>query len=109
MAKLKDAHPILRPREKLIRYGVDRLSNAELLALLLRSGTKKVSSVELAQHILDSFDELSIQQLTTESLCKIDGIGRAKACEIIACFELGRRFLKDKKATLLLTPQDIFD
>jgi len=109
MANLKSISRIEKPREKLIRYGAGKLTNAELLAILLRTGTKKMNVLQLSESILRKFQDNQIVDISISDLEEIHGIGKTKACEIIACFELGKRMLKDKKATLLLTPQDIWE
>ena len=82
-----------RPREKMLLKGRNALSNAELLAILLGSGTRKKSAVDLAQEILSScgnnLRELSKKRKT--DLCVFDGIGEAKAITIMAAMELARR------------------
>lgn len=82
-----------RPREKLLKIGVENLSDAEILAILLGSGTKNQSALELAKKLLfsssNSLAELGKLQL--EDLIKIKGIGKAKAITILAALELGRR------------------
>ncbi len=105
--KLKDLPAVDRPREKMLKYGPDKLSNSELLALLLRTGTKNLNVVELAESILRSFSAKGLVDATVEDLSKVFGLGEAKACEITACFELGKRLLKDKKAALLMSPADV--
>lgn len=105
--KLKDLPCVDRPREKMIKYGPDKLSNSELLALLLRTGTKNLNVVELAESILRSFSGKGLADATVVELGKVFGLGEAKACEIVACFELGKRLLKDKKAALLMSPADV--
>jgi len=82
-----------RPREKLIKKGVQSLSDAELLAIIIGSGTREVSAVELARQIL-SMAENNLSLLGKKSvsdLVKIKGIGEAKAIALVATFELGRR------------------
>jgi len=82
-----------KPREKLLREGKEKLSNTEILAILLRSGTKKKSALEIASEIL-SMDRSGIQFLAEcrpEELSRVSGIGPAKACEILAAVELGKR------------------
>lgn len=82
-----------KPREKLLKEGSDKLSNTEILAILLRSGTRQKSALELAGEIL-SMDRSGIQFLAEcrpEELSRISGIGPAKACEILAAVELGKR------------------
>ena len=83
-----------RPREKLIQYGADTLSNTELLAILIRSGTREGSAIMLANRILALEEEEGISYLTNclpEELSGIPGMGMAKACQIIAAIELGKR------------------
>jgi len=82
-----------RPREKLLAKGIASLSDAELIAILIGSGNKNESAVELSKKILkESNNNLSIiSKLNVNDLKKFKGIGRAKAINIIAAFELGRR------------------
>jgi DNA repair protein RadC len=82
-----------RPREKLLTKGISTLSNAELIAILLSTGTKSMSAVDLAKHILSTVNNslYKLGKLSVADLTKIDGIGDAKAISIIAAFELGRR------------------
>jgi len=106
---IKNIPKIDRPREKLIQYGPEKLSNSELLALLLRSGNKDVNAIELAGKILKKFGAKELPNLNFKDLKKIPGLGPAKTCEIVACFELGKRLLKDKKAHIFLTPKEIWE
>lgn len=106
---IKNIPRIDRPREKLIQYGPEKLSNSELLALLLRSGNKDINAIELARKILKKFGAKKLPILIFKDLNKISGLGPAKACEIIACFELGKRLLKDKKVQIYLTPKEIWE
>lgn len=108
MGRIKDTARVDRPREKLISKGAGHLSNSELLAILLRTGTKKKSAVELAKYILQRFRKSSFAEADVEQLSKISGLGKAKAAEIVASFELSKRFLKEKKAKLYLTPKDVW-
>lgn len=81
-----------RPREKLIQYGVRSLSDTELLALVMRSGTKACSVLDLAQTILDQAKGLlGLATLEYHHLVQIPGIKKAKACELLAIGELSRR------------------
>lgn len=82
-----------RPREKLAAKGRSALSNAELLAILIGSGTKQKSAVEVAREILNfANNDLNVlARLGISDLCKIDGIGPAKAITIIAAIELANR------------------
>lgn len=82
-----------RPREKLIAKGQHSLSNAELIAILIATGTRKLSAVDLAKVILDTSNNnlIDLSKLSVKDLMKFDGIGQAKAITIIAALELGRR------------------
>jgi DNA repair protein RadC len=106
---IKNIPKIDRPREKLIQYGPEKLSNSELLALLLRSGNKDINAIELAEKIFKKFGVKKLPNLIFKDLNEISGLGPAKACEIIACFELGKRLLKDKKVQIYLTPKEIWE
>ena len=106
--KIKDLPKIERPREKLIKYGPGHLSNSELLAIILRSGKKGENVVELANKILKKYKAENLPNLAYEELKIFSGLGPAKACEIIACFELGKRLLKGKLASLYLKPEDVW-
>ena len=90
---IKSWSPEDRPREKLLLKGTIALSDAELDAILIGSGTPKISAVELSKKILlkgnNNLNELA--RLTVKDLMKIKGIGEAKAITIVAALELGRR------------------
>ncbi|MDP4000922.1 MAG: DNA repair protein RadC [bacterium] len=107
--KIKDLPKIDRPREKLEKYGPERLSNSELLAILLRTGSEGINVVELSNKILKKFSGDGLPKTTVKELKNTFGLGAAKACEIVACFELGRRLLQNKQAALLLSPQDVWE
>lgn len=82
-----------RPREKVMNKGIQQVSDAELLAILISSGTKNVSAVELARQILSESDN-SLRELGKQSLndlLQIKGVGPAKAVSILAAMEIGRR------------------
>ena len=82
-----------RPREKMIAKGKASLSNAELLAILLRIGKEGMSAVDVARALLDSVDNdlIKLSDLTINDLTQHDGIGEAKAITIMAALELGKR------------------
>lgn len=82
-----------QPREKLLNSGVQFLSLSDLLAILLRTGTRDASAIELAKTIIAKCDDdvSTLQQITIEELCEIEGIGESKACQILAAIELGKR------------------
>jgi len=82
-----------RPREKMMKRGIDALTDSELIALLIGSGNKKASAVDLSIQILHGVnnDLDLVARMNCEDLCKIKGIGKAKAMLLMATFELGRR------------------
>lgn len=90
---LKDMALEERPREKMLSKGESSLSNNELLAILLRTGTKNKNAIELANCIInkDTQGIRYLQDITIEELCEIEGIGLSKAAQIKAAIELGRR------------------
>jgi DNA repair protein RadC len=90
-----------RPREKLLNKGKSALSDAELLAILLGSGTRSKTAVELAQEILETFDNnlCHFSKASFATLCKFHGIGEAKAVTILASLELGRRRKESEPAS----------
>jgi DNA repair protein RadC len=108
---IRDLPRIERPREKLIKYGANRLSNIELLAILLRTGKKGESVLALADRFLHKISLEKFSDFSFEDFIKISGIGSAKACELLSCVELGRRIFEHKKVNIsqLLSPQDVFD
>ena len=91
--KIKSWSPEDRPREKLILKGKSALSDAELIAILLGSGTTTMSAVDLAKKVLQPVDNNlhELAKLSVKDLTKIKGIGQAKALTIVAALELGRR------------------
>lgn len=91
--KIKELFLDERPRERLFRNGADSLSNAELLAILLRTGTRKMNAVELARNLLEDSEGkvADIASMSIDRLLKLNGVGPAKAAALAASFELGRR------------------
>lgn len=109
---IRDVPPDERPRERLMQYGAAALSNAELLAILLRTGTSSLSAVHLAERILAHTGGLKgLTDSTIESLVELKGVGPAKAIQILAGVELGRRIsrsLPEERFTVR-SPQDAAD
>jgi DNA repair protein RadC len=89
---IKDLPEDERPREKIVKYGSSILSNAELLAILIRTGNKENSAIDLARNVLSSYGGLKfLAECTLDELRELKGIGMAKACEIKAAVELAKR------------------
>jgi DNA repair protein RadC len=92
---IKDMPLSVRPREKLTSLDSSELSTIELLAILLRSGTKKQSVIELSSYLVYKYGSLkNLASLNLDELLEIDGIGLAKATTLIATFELSKRIAK---------------
>lgn len=96
MTMIKDMPIEEKPREKALKYGVGVLSNRELLALLLRTGTRGKNVLELADEIMKNGGGIrGISMMSTAQLCEIEGISTVKALELQVCFELNRRLKRE--------------
>lgn len=109
--KVMDIPKNERPREKLFKYGAEALSNQELLALVLRTGTSTENVLELSNRILKNVEGLSgLFNSSAEELMQIKGVKEAKATQIIAICELYRRFKSFQKEEYKITkPKDAAD
>lgn len=108
---VKEMAPEERPREKMLAKGEKSLSNTELLAILLRTGTKDKNAIELANYIInkDLQGLRYLQDMTIEELCEIDGIGISKATQLKAALELGIRVASAKPNNYKVkNPWDIY-
>ncbi|MBP1156590.1 DNA repair protein RadC [Paenibacillus sp. PvR052] len=107
---LRDVPNEERPRERMIQYGAQALSNAELLAILLRTGTFQESAVHVAQRLLRESGGLrKLSDMSMEQFTEIKGIGAAKALQIQAGIELGRRMARSamNETVIIRSPQDV--
>ena len=111
--RMKDLCEDDRPREKLMAKGPESLSNAELLAIMLRTGTGNMNVVDVARELLRAAEGRlnAIAGMSMEKLCSICGIGPGKAVTVAAAFELGRRssaeqIILDRMA--VSSPRDVF-
>lgn len=110
--RIKDIPSLERPRERALQIGLEHLSNEDLLAILLGSGTSSLSAKEVALHLLSKLQSLSsLQDESVESLSHIKGIGKVKALHLLTSVELGKRVLmKNSNNHLRYTnPKDIFE
>lgn len=112
--KIKELPELERPYEKLEWYGEKALSNAELLAIIIKTGTKQETSVQLAQKILNLSDTKSeginfLRNISIEELTQIDGIGRVKAIQLKAVGELANRMTMptNVKKIMIKEPYDL--
>lgn len=103
-----------RPRERLIKYGVESLSLQELLSLIFGRGVRGESVISISQKLISAFGSLNqLSEATVEELKKIRGLGLAKACQLRACFEISKRLAKEEslnkhKSIIVRSPKDIF-
>ena len=104
---IKEWAPDDRPREKMMAKGKAALSNAELMAILLRTGKEGQSAVDVARSLLDSVDNdlIALSNLTLDDLMQHKGIGKAKAITIMAALELGKR----RRAAEATVPAEVKD
>ena len=108
---LKEVPICERPREKLLLEGSEKLSNIELLAILLRSGNKDEIVLEVAKKVIYLLEDITdLSSLTIQELTNIKGIGESKAITILACVELGKRMNEYKQNKFTFTnPKEIFE
>lgn len=107
---LKEMPEEIRPRERLMREGALALSDAELLAIILRVGTSRETALELAQRLLAHFGGLrGLHSVGIEELCKVNCVGKTKAVQIKAAIELGRRAFTGAPSgrPVIRSPQDV--
>jgi DNA repair protein RadC len=111
--QIKDLPKEERPRERLIKYGVDALSNEELISIILKTGTKGIPVKKVSSELLMLFDSLDkMRNLEYNMLTNIKGIGKVKALELIAALELGRRVYYEEflsKKLSVKNCEDIFN
>lgn len=92
---VKELPEEMRPRERLFEQGATGLSDVELIAIVIRTGTRDQTSLQLAGQLLEEFGSLGkMSYASLEELSEFQGIGRAKAAQLIACVELGKRVFK---------------
>lgn len=111
MPQIQDLLEDEMPREKLINLGPTHLSDAELLAIILRVGIKGKNVLELSREILKEFNINLVSRKTYHELLEFRGISKAKACQIVALFEISRRFSQKgfDKNTKLNSSSDVFE
>lgn len=111
MPLIKEMPSDERPRERMLSVGAGKLSNTELLAILIGTGTKEESAMRLAERILSGNDDglHYLGSVVPEDLLGIPGVGAAKSCQIVAAVELGKRLssLPRSKKTRVCMPEDI--
>ncbi len=101
-----------KPRERFIKYGSENISNEDLIAIILKTGTKDISVKELSNSILCKIKKINeLNNLTINSLTSIKGIGEVKAIELLSAIELGKRVYYDtniKNQIKIKSPNDVY-
>ena len=109
---IKDLDQNDRPREKLIKYGADALTDEELLAIIIATGNKEKNVIELSKEILATFSYEDLTDIEVAELTHINGIKNAKACSIVASLRLGNRIaqkLIEKEIIKIERSEDIYN
>ena len=101
-----------RPRERLISLGPDSLSYSELLAVIFGTGTRSEGVVELSARVIKEYGSRSITEIRdVNRAIDLIGLPKVKACQLVSCFELGRRFFREDTGRLptIRDPKDVYD
>lgn len=109
--KVKEMEVEQRPREKALRYGLESLSDLELVALILQSGNKNRSVFEIASDVLKESEGLSkLMSMHANTLMQIQGIREVKALQLLASVELSKRVIRSKVYhTSIMRPEDVIE
>lgn len=108
--KILDMQKEERPRERLIKNGASVLSDSELLAIILRTGSKQENVINLSQRILGEYNIKQLSQINITQLMKVHGIKESKAAQISACFEIARRLesFNSVEKPKISSPEDVY-
>lgn len=112
MVKIREISEQDRPRERLARLGAKALSTQELLAILIRTGTKGKSAIEIASEMMSTFGSLKrLFQASHVELSKIKGLSTAKIATLLASYELSKRYASEfeGKKLVIKKPQDVYE
>lgn len=111
--KFRDFQNDKKPREKAIKYGIESLTDEELLAIILRTGTKEKNVLNLAREVIFTFKGIeNFNKVNFNNLIKVKGVGTSKALEIITCLELAKRIKlvnKQFQYSKIIDPENVFD
>lgn len=109
--RIKDLPKEEQPQERLIRQGVDALSDAELLAVIIRIGNERENALELSRRILKKFNIKNLSGVSFNQIKKFGNLTNAKASQILACFELARRLaaFKEREKPVIKEVKDVVD
>jgi DNA repair protein RadC len=99
-----------RPRERLERYGANALSEAELLAIIFQSGTRKENAIDMSNRLISEFGLERLSYCSVSELMEVKGIGKSKACRLLATIELSKRLVITKQNnSVISSAKDAFD
>jgi len=108
--KIKDLPKGEKPREKLMKYGPSALRNYELFSIILGKGTKKEDVFEIARRTIDDYGSKALANETdVKKIKQLLGLGDVHACQVVACFEIGRRLFGKSKEVYIKNPEDVFN
>jgi len=107
MKQIKDLYEKDKPREKLILKGAPALSNRELVAVIFGNGGKNHPLMTISKEVADLLEEKELSALDIKLLSAVPGVGSSKACQILAAFELAKRFYTESEKPLIRTPEDL--
>ena len=108
MNTINELHHLDKPREKLLKNGLNSLKNYELMAILIGTGVQGKDVIKLSKELIALLDT-QFDTLSLEKLLNIHGLGRAKASQILSAIELSKRYLKQKKNTKISSSNDVYD
>ncbi|MDP2846260.1 MAG: DNA repair protein RadC [Candidatus Methanoperedens sp.] len=108
--RIHDMQKEERPRERLIKNGATALSDSELLAIILRTGSRQENVINLCQRLLKEYNLKQLSQINLNQLMKIHGIKESKASQIAACFEIARRLesFNEGEKPKINSPEDVY-
>ena len=108
--RIHDMQKEERPRERLIKNGASALSDSELLAIILRTGSRQENIITLCQRLLKEYNLKQLSQINLNQLMKIHGIKESKASQIAACFEIARRLesFNEGEKPKINSPEDVY-
>jgi len=108
--KIKEMLEDSRPRERLVKYGIENLSDAELLAIILQKGTPQENVIDVSNRLINKHGLDKLSECSLKELQEIKGIGFAKACQILALFEFNKRHNLAKQASRhIKSAEDVFN
>ena len=108
--RIKDLPHDEKPREKLRKFGPQALKNFELLAVILGRGTKKEGVLELSRRLMKQYGkQAAFHEGDVDNLMRLFNISFVQACQVVACFELGRRLFSKEREIFLRSPEEVFE